>query len=202
MAYLHQGIITSPKIPDDPLECVLHLRNNITCLTTEGGSEPEYKLARTALMEIPEAKRLMPNYVRYSPDAASLRTSLSAVASGPGSWSLRRAHVAESFEPMIRFLEAGGCAADHEITAALATYDAPAVQAAWTKALERRSTDPEGAVTAARTLLEEVCKHIIEDSGGTCEKKWNTPKLYGEASLLLHSIRRTCSRAFLAVVRT
>jgi hypothetical protein len=56
----------------------------------------------------------------------------------------------------------------------------------WAKALERRTADPEGAVTAASTLLEEVCKHIIEDSGAAWEKNWSIPKLYAEASKLLN----------------
>ncbi len=31
--------------------------------------------------------------------------------------------------------------------------------------MERRATDPEGAITAARTLLETVCKHILDEQG-------------------------------------
>ncbi len=30
---------------------------------------------------------------------------------------------------------------------------------------ERRLNDPEGAITAARTLLETVCKHMRDDAG-------------------------------------
>ena len=37
-----------------------------------------------------------------------------------------------------------------------------AVQVTWEKALARCHTDPEGATTAARTLLETVCKHILD----------------------------------------
>lgn len=99
---------------------------------------------------------------------------------------MRRGHVTESFKPLLQFLETGVSAADAAITDGLTEYDAPAVQAVWTKALERRTSDPEGAVTAACTLLEEVCKHIIEDSGGAWEAKWNIPKLYGEAANVLN----------------
>jgi hypothetical protein len=37
-----------------------------------------------------------------------------------------------------------------------------AVRAAWDKALARRHADPEGAIAGARTLLETVCKHILD----------------------------------------
>lgn len=29
--------------------------------------------------------------------------------------------------------------------------------------MDRRSTDPEGAITAARTLLESTCKHLLDE---------------------------------------
>lgn len=176
----------SPEIPDDLFECALHLQNNILGLTTEGGSEAAYKLARQKLWEDATCKRLLPDFVRYSNDAAMVRIALSSVASGSGSWALRRGHVTESFKPLLKFLETGGSAADSTITNAITVYDAPAVQAFWAKALERRAADPEGAVTAASTLLEEVCKHIIEDSGNIWDKKWNIPKLYAEASGILN----------------
>ncbi|UWR91068.1 abortive infection family protein [Phaeobacter inhibens] len=171
-----------PEIPDDLFECALSLRNNIIGLTTQGGSEAEYKLARKRLMEDPQSKRLLPDFVRFSNDAASVQSSLSTVASGSGSWAKRRGHVTVSFVPLLNFLETGGGAADATITDGLDIYDAPAVQAVWAKALERRAMDPDGAVTAASTLLEEVCKHIIEDSGAEWEAKWNLPKLYSEAA--------------------
>lgn len=173
------------EIPDDLFECAIFLRNNIIGLTTNGGSEPEYKMARRRLMEDPAIKRLLPDFVRFSNDAASVQSALSSVASGSGSWAKRRGHVTESFKKLLTFLESGGGAADTTITDGLDVYDAPAVQAFWAKALDRRATDPEGAVTAASTLLEEVCKHIIEDNGGKWEAKWNIRKLYSEAAKVL-----------------
>jgi len=175
-----------PEIPDDPFECALHLQNNIRALTTVGGSEAEYKLARTRLMSDPAIKKLLPDFVRFSSDANAVRNALSEVANGSGSWALRKNHVTEKFKSLLVFLEAGGAASDSEISNGLADYDAPAVQAVWAKALERRSIDPEGAITAASTLLEEVCKHIIEDNGGKWEKKWTMPKLYAEASAAIN----------------
>ena len=184
--HLSYGLDILSEIPEDLFECALHLQNNILGLTTEGGSEAAYKLARQRLMEDAASKRLLPDFVRYSNDAAMVRIALSGVASGSGSWALRRGHVTDSFIPLLKFLETGGSAADFAITNAISVYDAPAVQAFWAKALARRTTDPEGAVTAASTLLEEVCKHIIEDSGNNWNKTWSIPKLYAEASGILN----------------
>ena len=52
------------------------------------------------------------------------------------------------------------------------------VQEVWRKALERRSNDAEGALTAARTLLESVCKHILDSSGELYDEGAELPKLY------------------------
>ncbi|MBL4916561.1 abortive infection family protein [Szabonella alba] len=174
------------EIPDDLFECVIYLKNTIIGLTTEGGSEAGYKLARERLMNELTCKRLLPTFVRHSNDASSVKSALMSVASGPGSWAVRRGHVNDSFEPLLAYLEAGAGAADNTITEGLTGYDAPAIQAYWAKALERRSSDPDGAVTAASTLIEEVCKHIIEDSGGEWDRKWNMPKLYAEASRVMN----------------
>jgi hypothetical protein len=39
-------------------------------------------------------------------------------------------------------------------------------------------TEPEGAITMARTLLETVCKHILDDAGIAYDEKDDLPKLY------------------------
>ena len=49
---------------------------------------------------------------------------------------------------------------DKVVSDALETFDVDGVHAVWVKALARRATDPEGAITMARTLLETVCKRI------------------------------------------
>ncbi len=179
---MYGGYHDEPEVPDDLFECALHLRNNLFGITTEGGSEPEYKLARARLMEDPQVKSMLPNFVRYSTDTKAVQLSLMSVASGSGSWALRRSHVSDTFQPLLTYLESGGAASDASIAVGLEEYDAPHVQATWQKAIDRRTSDPEGAVTAACTLLEEVCKHVIEDCGEKWERKWDLPKLYREAA--------------------
>lgn len=44
--------------------------------------------------------------------------------------------------------------------------------------MERRETDPEGAITLARTLLETVCKHILDERGVTYANDCDLPALY------------------------
>lgn len=72
--------------------------------------------------------------------------------------------------------------ADAGISDTLTHYDADGVSDIWQKALNRRKTDPEGAITAARTLLEATCKHILEDADLAISDKWDLPKLYSETA--------------------
>jgi hypothetical protein len=72
--------------------------------------------------------------------------------------------------------------ADELISKTLSSFDESGVHASWQKALERRTADPEGAITAAKTLLDSVCKHIIEESGASYGENDDLPKLYAIAA--------------------
>jgi len=48
----------------------------------------------------------------------------------------------------------------------------------WDKALKRRAEDPEAAITSARTLVETVCKYILDSLKIEYEDSLELPKLY------------------------
>ena len=76
--------------------------------------------------------------------------------------------------------------ADSIVSDALAYFDEAGIHMVWQRALERRQTDPEGAITLARTLLEAVCKHIIEGAGATYNERDELPRLYRIAAECLN----------------
>ena len=63
-----------------------------------------------------------------------------------------------------------GSPADAGISAALVQFSPDDVHARWEAALERRVSDPPGAITLARTLLEDVCKWILTEAEDTTWK--------------------------------
>lgn len=67
---------------------------------------------------------------------------------------------------------------DATASAILSRFDAEHVRDAWQKALDRRSADPEGAITVARTLLETVCKFILDEEQVTYSDTIDLPGLY------------------------
>ncbi len=83
------------------------------------------------------------------------------------------------FEPVLSKLETEvfGYTIDSDL-AVPADLTSNYVRDAWHKAIDRKARDPEGAITAARTLLETVCKHILDDMGATYVDKDDLPRLY------------------------
>ncbi|MGO4126788.1 abortive infection family protein [Inquilinus sp. YAF38] len=71
------------------------------------------------------------------------------------------------------------------ISERLEAFDAEHVHVAWRRALERRGADPEGAITVARTLVESVCKHILDDAGVAYADDADLPKLWALAAEVL-----------------
>jgi hypothetical protein len=56
----------------------------------------------------------------------------------------------------------------------------------WEKALARRRADPEGAITAARTLLETVCKRLLDEEGVAYAEGEDLPAVYGKVAKALN----------------
>jgi hypothetical protein len=79
-----------------------------------------------------------------------------------------------------------GSPSDDGISQALEAFDPGTVRARWTQTLDRRDTDPEGAITLARTLLEDVCKWIIVEAGESYEEKDDLPVLYRKLAKILN----------------
>lgn len=94
----------------------------------------------------------------------------------------RSAFLVEEFAPLLDELERAelhpGLA---PIQDTLAKVDSDHVRDAWQKALDRRTEDPEGAITAARTLLETVCKHILDSCSIPYNDKEELPGLHALA---------------------
>lgn len=134
----------------------------VSVATGGGGLDEDYKAGRAFILAQTEFAHLVPRFVKMH---RSVGEFWQFIKFKFPSYQLRRDYLWNEFRPLLDYLEAGGNApADHIVSAAIDKYDAEHIKAAWTKALERRETDPEGAITSARTLLETVCKHILEET--------------------------------------
>lgn len=130
-----------------------------------GGSPDnrEYAQLRAMLMNDPVLQRLAPGFVRT---CRSLDEFWQFIKRHADNYADRRSFIWTQFQPLFEHLESSARSpSDVVVSAAVQVFDAAHVQLTWAKALERRAVDPEGAITLARTLLESLCKHILEECG-------------------------------------
>lgn len=79
-----------------------------------------------------------------------------------------------------------GAPSDDGISATLAAFSPDDVHSRWKAALDRRASDPSGAITLARTLLEDVCKWILAEANDTSvQEKDDLPALYKKLAKVL-----------------
>lgn len=94
----------------------------------------------------------------------------------------RRKFLYDSFNPILGYLEQEETIpSDESISRTMKEVSWDSVNSTWEKTLERRKTDPEGAVTASKTLLEDVCKCILDESGIVYSSTTSLPELCDKA---------------------
>lgn len=98
----------------------------------------------------------------------------------------RRQFIWAEFEPLVSACEGGASAPSSEVEESLKKLSSDAVDRMWSKTLSRISQDPDGAITAARSLVESVCKHILDDLGEVYDTKGDLPILYKLVSNRMH----------------
>lgn len=129
----------------------------------------QYFLASTSL------SNLLPQFVRT---CRSLSQFWQHIKKTEG-YAARRQIIWSEFQPLLDALESKNAfPSDNHITDGLKSYDEAGVSEAWTKALARRLSDPEGAITASRSLIETVCKHILDDRNISYDRNTEMSELY------------------------
>lgn len=167
----------------DPAESLLSYAIAIVEQGPKQVTLKDYRDAHQRLLRDPVAKRAA------SPLLARLRTpdlmwgQLRSVATGSGSRQLRRNAAHELIDPVLDALHSQSESPVDELVAGAATrLDAESVRDAWTRALERRTTHPEGAITMVRTLLESTLKTILDDRNIDYRDTDDLPALYKAVS--------------------
>jgi len=145
----------------------------------EGGDDA-YQTLRQDLMARADLQEHLPDFVRQRRD---LRQFWQFIKLKYPTYAERRTYLWDSFNPALEYLEKSECSPGlGPISAVLEEFNPDTVHAAWQKALDRRTNDPEGAITAARSLLESVCKHILDDAGVEYSAKSDLPRLWGQCA--------------------
>jgi len=161
-------------------EQVETLQNMLVSHATGGSeSESEYTRLRQLLLSYSDIEEQLPRFVRTF---RNLQQFWQFIKGKYAHYAERRQFLWEAFNPVLTYLEKGPTPSDVSVTTAIETFDATHIQSVWSKALDRRIGDPEGAITMARTLLESVCKHILDEFEVQYGDNDDLPRLYRSAS--------------------
>lgn len=158
---------------------------NLLISHATGGNEDdaEFLRLRQTLLSNTAVDSMIPQFIRTCRNLAQFWQFIKYKHQ---TYAERRNYLWNEFRPILDALERGGLApSDSSVTTTLERFDAAHVQAAWAKALDRRSSDPEGAITSARTLIESVCKHILDEAKSSYDDTADLPKLYRQTAEVL-----------------
>ena len=167
-------------------ESVESLKNMLTARAMGGAttSDADYAQLRTEVIGHTKTKNRIPSFIRTS---RTLDEFWGFIKTRFGKYHERREFIRLEFDPVLTYLETmNRSPADDELTKGLKQTAAEYINTVWEKALARKTDDPEGAITAARTLLQTVCKHLLEELGEAYDDKADLPKLYGMTAAKLN----------------
>lgn len=159
------------------LSKVESLHNMLSSSATGGERyEEEYKKLRLELINEPIISTKLPRFVHTCRD----HNQWWAFIKGKfPTYAERRNYLREQFEEVLSLLEKGHhTPSTTSMELILKNVNSSSVLDAWKSAFQRCTSDPEGAITSSRTLIESVCKHILDEFGTTYSEKDDLPKLY------------------------
>ena len=170
-------------IPSDTLEQVLQLKNIMIARATNdhsSGDAASYISLRRKLKRNQDVWTKLPRDVRT---CSSLGQFWGSISSKYKSYNERKHYLQQEFQHLLAYLESDSASpVDDVVDDVLRDFSAEEVRRVWKKALERRDNDPEAAITSARSLVEAVCKHILDEAGVQYNSQDGLKMLYRKAA--------------------
>lgn len=139
--------------------------------TNGSADQTDYERLKASFDKKSALKAFLPHFVVENDSVYFFRK----FAQSLGGYAERRQYIQDAFQPLIQ--QVAIHKNDRHIAEAI-VIDNAYVNLTWQKAMERMSSDPEGAITIARTLIETVCKHILDDIGETYDDAADLSMLY------------------------
>ncbi|MCD6115551.1 abortive infection family protein [bacterium] len=152
-------------------------RNLLISYSTGGQVEDgEYRRLRSDLFRDVSLRGELPRFVRTCSD---LKQFWSFIKQKSSTYQGRREFLWRKFRPLLdEFERISHAPSDKGVAETLTLLNSDLIHESWRTALERRLDDPDGAITAARTILESVCKHILDKMEIEYPEHSDLPKLY------------------------
>lgn len=161
-------------------ELVQYFQNGIVSRAVGGSFDDQlYSAVRTKLIENKSIEQLLPSWIKTKRTVDQFWDFIKGRFS---TYAERKAFLWEEFSPALNYLEG-------KTTSPLKTsisFDEAHIHSQWQKALERKSIEPEGAITSARTLIESILKYILDEQEIIYNDSAELPELYKEVAKSLN----------------
>lgn len=143
------------------IEKVRTLQNMLISRATGGNMDnEEYQLLRRAILNDSTISEYIPSFIKNIRDENQFWQMIKPKF---GDYDKRRQYIYDEFSPLLEKLETDETnSSTTHISQNLQKINNVYIHDIWQKALNRKTNDPEGAITMARTLVESVCKHILD----------------------------------------
>ena len=166
---------------DEFFEKLLELQDLlIKHATGTGQDEDKYQKLRRAILGHKMSPKLIPMFIT---NCRTLEQFWHLMKSRFEHYQERREFVYDAFLPLLNEVEAstnGGIISLY--SEPIMAFNLERIETEYVKCLERSQKDPEGAITSARSLLESVCKHILDESGEDYKEKDELQDIYKKAA--------------------
>jgi hypothetical protein len=148
----------------------------IACATQDNYDTNNYENIRNLLVNNSLLKKHLPDFVF---ECRNLQQFWYFIKKKFSTYQERREFIWGGFEKILSLLEQeANNPLDDVVSITISENSDAYIKEQWDKALERRATDPEGAITTARALVETVCKYVLDNLNVKYEDNIELPKLY------------------------
>jgi len=162
----------------DDYHLIKYLESGLISRAT-GGNFDDYDYVRQKVLSNSNFQTLLPSWVKTCRDTNQFWNFIKVKFS---SYQERRAFIWGEFEPLLNHIEFKTFSPLDETI----IFDEKHIYQQWQKAIERKDSDPEGAITMARTLIESLLKHILDEQKINYGENMELSELYKEVAKILH----------------
>lgn len=146
------------------------------CATNDEFPTDEYEKYRKEIISKPLYKKYLPKELLTCRKLGEFWTIIKSMFPH---YQQRREYIKKIYEDLILFVENNELiGADEQLQDAINVFGSDYIIDCWNKAIERRKTDPKGAITSSRTLLETTCKYILDNLNEKYNDNSDLPVLY------------------------
>ncbi|MDA7746015.1 abortive infection family protein [Psychromonas sp.] len=153
-------MLTEIEFINDDFDRVEYLQSLVLTKATGGEvDDNHYKEMRQHLIANPNYSELIPRWLKKNRNIDQFWLFIKNKFT---TYAERRVFLNDELNPLLEFIETNQTLPPAKsIDEVLSKFDASGIHFVWQKALERKTQDPEGAITISRSILESVCKHIL-----------------------------------------